>query len=399
MFLFSDVIINNSLGSGIDIEVYDSASSEILLTLKDGEATGIPCLRTKKDNSLKSAAASGFTAISAVDIHFLGEFGKERLDLHHLPFNVNKPHTYSIQPRGSAGVGVGGVSGLGLGQAHPLVVLEPIVEEVFENSRYDPITIRWRKPFLHNDPFEYTDASGTIRKDIQEIQLQSNKWEWIDSWAVDMDVSIGEGLDKEGFEYSTNFSTFSISNKRRANNVMDCVRRRRWVRTRAPTASSVDEKDRPLIMFWDVHVLENGTKRVEIRSGLQVKNVMPFAIVLSLSGAAWTGDMEFGPIEENEMFSIPIRQASASGIKIRPASFPYQWSQSVTCNLQIYDFSSMRDVQCEVEKDVEGEEAVKVCMRVLTTQSSRSLMVTGMVATFVIGFTIYSMFHMIKFFV
>jgi hypothetical protein len=79
-----------------------------------------------------------------------------------------------------------------------------------------------------------------------------------------MEVSIGEELDKEGFEYANHFSTFSISNKRRSHNVLDCVRRRKWVRTRAPTASSIDEKCRPLIMFWDVHVLENGTKKVRI---------------------------------------------------------------------------------------------------------------------------------------
>lgn len=260
-------------------------------------------------------------------------------------------------------------------------MLEPIVEEVFENSRYDPITLRWRKPFLHNDPYEYTDASGSIRRDIQEVQLQGDKWEWVDPWAIDMEVSIGEELDKEGFEYANHFSTFTISNKRRSHNVLDCVRRRKWMRTRVPTASIIDEKCRPLILFWDVHVLENETKKVEIRSGLQIKNAMPFAIVLSLSGTFGTGDIEYGPIEENQVFNVPIRQASASGIKVRPASFPYHWSQTVACHLQIHDFSSMRDVECRVQEEGETEDTSKVCMRLLTTQSCRSIMVT--VAPFV----------------
>jgi hypothetical protein len=116
------VMMNNTLGSSIDIEVYDSTTSEILMSLKDGETKGIPCLQTRKE--LKYGI-SGSSTSSAVDLHFLGEFGKERLDLHHLPFNVNKPHTYSIQPRLS-------LSGGGI----PSVILEPIVEEVFENSRY-----------------------------------------------------------------------------------------------------------------------------------------------------------------------------------------------------------------------------------------------------------------------
>lgn len=88
------VMVNNTLGSSIGIEVYDSTTSEMLMSLKDGETKGLPCLQTRKE--LKYGQAGSVTS-SAIDLHFLGEFGKERLDLHHLPFNVNKPHTYRYE--------------------------------------------------------------------------------------------------------------------------------------------------------------------------------------------------------------------------------------------------------------------------------------------------------------
>ena len=51
--------------------------------------------------------------------------------------------------------------------------------------------------------------------------------------------------------------------------------RRRWTRTRIPTAASIDERFRPLSVFWDVKALSNGTRRVDLRSGLQVMTIPP----------------------------------------------------------------------------------------------------------------------------
>ena len=237
------------------------------------------------------------------------------------------------------------------------------------------LNYRWRQPFLSNDPHQWTDGSGTVRKDIQLIAIDGNKWEWEGDWAVDMEVIKGDEIDGDGWEYGNNFTSFSICNKRRNHSSLDCVRRRRWLRTRVPVAGSIDERLRPLTVFWDVQTLQSGAKRVEVRSGLQMRNAMPFAVMISLGGSGWTKEEEHGPFAENETFNVPLRQASATWIRIRLADFPYMWCQQVPCGIQSHDYHSIRDVQCE---GVGGEEMgySPVCLRVLCTQENKSLMVT-----------------------
>ena len=217
-----------------------------------------------------------------------------------------------------------------------------------------------------------------MSRDIASIQLHSERWEWLGQWAVDMDAVVGDEVDKDGWEYSTSFSTFSIASRRRSSHSMDCVRRRRWLRTRVPVAGSVDERFRPLTVFWDVQVLQSGTRRVDVRSGLQVRNVMPFAVMFSLTGSAWEGTAEFGPVAEDQMFNVPLMRATATGITVRPACFPYAWSQQVACCLQTHDFSSVRDVHCEAQglAGDEGGDLSPVCMRTLCCQKGKSIEVS-----------------------
>ena len=235
---------------------------------------------------------------------------------------------------------------------------------------------RWRQPYLANDPHEWTDSTGTVRRDIQSIELKSDKWEWLGPWDVDMGILIGESLDKDGWEYaSTNFASFSISRKRRCSSAVDCVRRRKWLRTRIPAAGSIDERFRPLLVFWDVQVLQSGTRSVTVRSNLQIRNLMPFAVMIKLGGSR-EGESEFGPVNQDQLFNVPLMQASASWVQIRPADFPYFWSQQVSCCLQSNDFSSMRDAHCEYDSMSQEGSISPVCMRILCNQQSKSLLVT-----------------------
>ena len=275
------------------------------------------------------------------------------------------------------------------------------------------IICRWRQPYLPGDPFTWTDASciGSRDKDIHTVELLSDKWEWLDQWTVDLDSTInGDEIDSDGWEYAASFAGFSIASKRRVSRAMDCVRRRRWHRTRVPIASSIDERYRPLTVFWDVQILQSGTRKVDIRSGLMVSNNMPFSVMIALEGSAWTGTIEFGPIEENQTFHIPLLQASASLIRMKPTSFPFNWSQGVPCCMYTHDVSTTRDVHCEGltadtpdtpdsadsssgnsggggDGDSDGggsgsgiggyrEETSPVCMRIISVQKSISLQIS-----------------------
>lgn len=74
-------------------------------------------------------------------------------------------------------------------------------------------------------------------------------------------------LDGEGFAYNTIFQSFTSSNVRgrRERQKFDCVRRRRWIRIRQPVSAPLDDPYRPLIMFWDMSSLENGSRIGVIR--------------------------------------------------------------------------------------------------------------------------------------
>ena len=217
---------------------------------------------------------------------------------------------------------------------------------------------------------------------------------------MDMEAVVGDEVDKDGWEYATNFSSFSIASRRRSSRALDCVRRRRWLRSRVPTAGSIDQRFRPLTVFWDVQVLQNGTRRVDIRSGLKIQNLMPFPVMISLHGPAWVGTLDFGPFIENETFNVPLLHACASSVRVQPACQSYEWSEAVACNLRMYDFSSSRDVRClakgtdadadplgvgvgkasvhgsgQGSKDGQGEgqdSRSNSCLRVLCRQTSKS---------------------------
>ena len=235
---------------------------------------------------------------------------------------------------------------------------------------------RWRQPYLANDPHEWTDSTGTIRRDIQSIELKSDKWEWLGPWDLDMSTLIGESLDKDGWEYaSTNFASFSVSRKRRCSSAVDCVRRRKWLRTRIPAAGSIDERFRPLLIFWDVEVLQSGTRSVTVRSNLQIRNLMPYAVMIKFGGSR-EGESVFGPVNQDQLFNVPLMQASASWVQTRPAEFSYVWSQQVSCCLQSNDFTSMRDAHCEYDSVSQEGSRSPVCMRILCNQQSKSLLVT-----------------------
>ena len=127
-----DVLISNSLGSGIDFDLYDSATNSKLMTVKDGEVKAVVHFNRQLNANHIS---------SLVDVRFLGEFGEQREHLLQLPFNINRPKICNLHycspediPSGSPKVK----------KMRP-TVLEPIVEEVFENARYDPITARYEE--------------------------------------------------------------------------------------------------------------------------------------------------------------------------------------------------------------------------------------------------------------
>lgn len=260
-------------------------------------------------------------------------------------------------------------------------MLEPIVEEAFENERYDPITGQWRKPFLLGDPEEWTDASGTINRAPQNIQLVdsiSQQWEWLDNWAIDMQGIIGVEIDNEGWEYSSSFSSLTIASHRRISMQLDCVRRRRWTRTRVPKATDMMEHLRSLFLFWDVKVLKNSCREITIRSCIQIRNNMPYDIEVLLQYKAWTGEgIVCGPIAPQDVFDVPLMYSCATFIKVRPLS-SYNWSSvAISSSIQQYDFSLVKDIVCDPLTELsESPSRSPMSIRVACKQFNKCLFIT-----------------------
>jgi hypothetical protein len=133
----SDVFIVNTLGSGIELDIYDSATGVLIMDLKGYDSKPVPRLQIPgKKRNLTGPVRN---IPSVVDVHFSA--GVERLPLHHVPFNINKPRAYNLHPYVlNDVVEYDSTSGekVSVPQSLP-IILEPIEEEVFENARYDLI--------------------------------------------------------------------------------------------------------------------------------------------------------------------------------------------------------------------------------------------------------------------
>ena len=349
-----DVMIRNQLG--VPLEIYDSRSNTKLVTLLDDTLT--PLRRTQL---AEVGTGSGHVRLQQtpmlLDIKFLEKLGEQRRSLYHLPLYIKNPRAYHLKPISSDN-----------NDSKVTAETVAIVEEIFENQRYDLLTLDWTQPYLFTDPSEWSTAN-CMSIDINEIKLPNENWEWQTDWAVDLN-GVGVEIDEEGWEYALDFSYFTSSSQRHTHQPLDCVRRRRWCRIRVPKPAPLDDPTRPLTVFWDVSTKASGSKSVLIRSPVQIANYLPFSIVIALSNSAWQWDSIFGPIDENKKFGIPLLYAYATGLRIKPGNSLYEWCVKLSCGMKSHDFKTTFDVSCQ------GLDLPTIHMRVLFKQVNRSLLIT-----------------------
>ncbi|KAL4271464.1 hypothetical protein GQ457_13G023380 [Hibiscus cannabinus] len=111
-----------------------------------------------------------------------------------------------------------------------------VVEEIFENQRYDPISgwgNKW-SGLQGSDPGCWsTKDFSCSSKDFSEPPLPKG-WEWISTWTIDK----SQFVDEEGWAYGADHPNQwpMTSSKSHIKPGHDVVRRRRWIRTRQLTA-------------------------------------------------------------------------------------------------------------------------------------------------------------------
>ena len=375
----SEVIIQNRLGAPIDIEVINSANQNKVMSLGHGESKDVPASGSSHSLGLGTSSSAGGAGIPAsVDIAFTGSFANQRTGLKSLPLtSSSSTKLYHLLPRlddGEKAEGPGSSStysgGIVQPELHQMVVIEPIEEEAFEYARYDPLTATWRAPFLAADSYQWSDANGSVNRPIESITLGSNRWEWQGKWQVCMRGEVGIDFDEDGWEYSTSFNKFSMTSQRRSYKNLDSCRRRKWVNARVPKAGTLADKKRPLNVHWDVQVKSDGTKVASLRSAMQVRNDLSFAIEIVLSYSSWESDVHLGPIKEGETFDVPLLCSYATTMKVRPSEVPFDWTNGIDCNVQTYNFSSTMDLRCEAEA------CAPLCIRAVVSQVDKSLLIS-----------------------
>ncbi|XP_055626940.1 tectonin beta-propeller repeat-containing protein [Toxorhynchites rutilus septentrionalis] len=101
-----------------------------------------------------------------------------------------------------------------------------IKEEAYENERWLPIE-GFSSRLLPTDRYHFSNADGTVDRNIDKIRLPSMAWQWDGEWQLDLTLD-GQPLDHDGWTYAVDFPATYHPQK----NWKSCVRRRKWVRFR-----------------------------------------------------------------------------------------------------------------------------------------------------------------------
>jgi molybdopterin-binding protein len=346
------VVFYNELG--IPLEIADHVKGDTLVYLMDDSPTPLPTQSANKYTN-RSCTHAATELPKSFNLRVLGEMENDRRPILALPLNISRPQPHYLRPLTTLPTTPkGGLSPMRAPRQSIMDIhnTEPIVEEVFENQRYNALLGKWKATApggVLQDPHNFTDSHGQGDKDLKNIQLPGDRWEWVQSeWSVDKHAVIGKEIDADGFEYATSFGAFSASRQRRTQQPFDVVRRRKWVRSRILKSSPKDNASRPLVIFWDVDVDVNGFRHIHIRSPMQLINNLPCPLEIMLYG--FTSSQDIGgsvesrlndsvvlePIPEGKTFSIPLMYSQASFICFRPcteANPPLAWSSEFDCRI------------------------------------------------------------------
>ena len=121
----------------------------------------------------------------------------------------------------------------------------------------------WRSPYLEGDAHEWTDMTCLLQSSKDSFTLPDSNWTWVNDWEIEIDGDLGVGTDADGWEYESDFETFS--SLRRFYQRGDSCRRRRWTRTRIMKPLPINDPKRILSIVWEVGKEENGNILVKAR--------------------------------------------------------------------------------------------------------------------------------------
>ena len=217
--------------------------------------------------------------------------------------------------------------------------LDPVVESVMQNQRLrfsvvdinsidrgtdllsstiwspdnsnDDKSKQWIKPYLEGDAPEYSDMTCTVKRTKDSIHLPGYDWTWANDWEVETIDGLGQTTDADGWQYSSDFETFTGDPRYYKNG--DTCRRRRWTRTRIMKTKGTDRSFR---LVWELRRDENGCVAIKAKSHLSVANNTPTHLVLFGYCASWEVDQLIAVVNPGSTLDVSIQLANATHIRL-----------------------------------------------------------------------------------
>jgi hypothetical protein len=365
---------------GIPVDLVNSSTQSTIFHLEPSEVASIYLIH-QTTGYLYPQQQTGTNCVfmtalpEAVDIVLDGEIGASRLPVTRLSLKLTKPKRYLIPAREIRLLDDDRLASSSAMRSVPSSSqsTDPIVEEVFECERYNPLTGEWDTPFLVGDPPRWTESSGVNERLRENVLLPSNgQWEWSSPWTLDKftEEDATGSPDPRGWRYSRNFNSFA-STSHHVSNFMDSVRRRRWYRIRAPVLTSSMDPSRPLSMIWDSHLLEDGSKVIKLRTFLQIQNDLSYPVSVLLLNKSWPQSVEVGPIKPKDLLAIPLLFVHATSMQIKPNDHLAKWSQEVRCTLSTNNHTNLQDILC-----FDTNSNYPVPIRTITQQEEKSVLIS-----------------------
>jgi hypothetical protein len=306
--------IKNQLG--VSVELYDASTKKMLLLLDNDSLGKVPAL---SQESSQSRIAREKEFLRQFDLKFVGGIAESFSELKELRLDIHKPKIYQIL------------------NSRPTVQrasssYAPVVEEVYQYQRFNLLKNSWEGPWSNvGDPEEWSDGLGKAAQHPSKVTCPPG-WDWLEpEWKPDLNGKIGKEIDNEGWEYGLHFNNFGLNTKRRVQQPADCVRRRRWIRTRyvrqekSKTAENFSGR-----MVWQIISNPDESKMIMLRSTKIVENRFSMGIEIGLE-TTFTNQMcgKSFKVYPNSEGSFPLLYSEESGIRIKLQGFGCAWSEPV----------------------------------------------------------------------
>mmetsp|Transcript_18923 Transcript_18923/g.40971 ORF Transcript_18923/g.40971 Transcript_18923/m.40971 type:complete len:1580 (+) Transcript_18923:41-4780(+) len=185
-------------------------------------------------------------------------------------------------------------------------------QDLLSSSAWSPVSALmsplWLPPYLKDDAYEWSDMTNVINTEKRDFGLPDTNWMWANNWEVEVNGDLGTN-DADGWEYATDFETFSTLP--RSYSKGDLCRRRRWTRTRMIKHTTA----RVLPIVWEVGTKEYGSV-VKARSRLQIHNHTNMDLSFFAFCYSWNKDEYIGVVSTGVTLCVPLRIASATHIRL-----------------------------------------------------------------------------------